>query len=101
MRRIKFIDILLGISLLLFIFLVSCRNSDTDNKILDSGPVAINVNLAHDDFEDVTNKNIQASANGVFGSSQNLTQRREVSFGGGFDLIAELKPDAVSLKNTQ
>ncbi|ODM55407.1 FISUMP domain-containing protein [Elizabethkingia meningoseptica] len=100
MRTIKFTQVL-GISLpaLLLWVAVSCRSSDTDNKILSNDPVAINVNMAHDDYQDIEDKNVQASSNQSLYFNNEPTQRRVVPFSGGFDLVAELKPDAPSLKN--
>lgn len=100
MRKIK-LSAVLGISLpaLLLWLTVSCRSSDTDNKILNPNAVAINVNLANDDYEDVANKNFQASSNQTLNPGNDQVQRQTVPFGGGFDLVAELKPDSPSLKN--
>ncbi|MDV4101761.1 hypothetical protein CMT19_11985 [Elizabethkingia anophelis] len=101
MRKIKLSNVLnIGLPVFLLWFSVSCRSSDTDNKTLNNDAVAINVNLVQDDYEDVANKNIQASTNQILSIDNNLVQRREVPFGGGFDLVAELKPDISSLKGT-
>ncbi|MDX8566341.1 hypothetical protein OZ664_20220, partial [Elizabethkingia sp. HX WHF] len=57
------------------------------------------VNLAQDDYEDVVNKNVQASTSQSLTSNNNQMQRQTVPFRGGFDLVAELKPDTSSLKS--
>ncbi|AQX83714.1 fimbrillin family protein [Elizabethkingia bruuniana] len=100
MRKIKLSNAL-SISLPAFLlwFSVSCRSSDTDSKTLNTDQVAINVNLAQDDYEDVVNKNVQASTSQSLTSNNNQMQRQTVPFGGGFDLVAELKPDTSSLKS--
>ena len=100
MRKIKLSNVL-SISLPAFLlwFSVSCRSSDTDSKTLNTDQVAINVNLAQDDYEDVVNKNVQASTSQSLTSNNNQMQRQTVPFGGGFDLVAELKPDTSSLKS--
>ncbi|HFK5529470.1 TPA: FISUMP domain-containing protein [Elizabethkingia anophelis] len=91
----------LAISLpaILLWFSVSCRSSDADNKTLNNEAVTINVNLAQDEYKDVTN-NLQTSVNKILSANNNLIQAREVPFAGGFSLVAELKPDTPSLKNT-
>ena len=58
------------------------------------------VNLVHDDYEDVDGKNIQASNNQTLSLAGDLTQTKQIPFSGGFDLVAELKPEATSLKNS-
>ena len=100
MRKIKLSNAL-SISLPAFLlwFSVSCRSSDTDSKTLNTDQVAINVNLAQDDYEDVVNKNVQASTSQSLTSNNNQIQRQTIPFGGGFDLVAELKPDTSSLKS--
>ena len=100
MRKIKLSNAL-SISLPAFLlwFSVSCRSSDTDSKTLNTDQVAINVNLAQDDYEDVVNKNVQASTSQSLTSNNNQMQRQTVPFRGGFDLVAELKPDTSSLKS--
>ena len=100
MRKIKLSNVL-SISLPAFLlwFSVSCRSSDTDSKTLNTDQVAINVNLAQDDYEDVVNKNVQASTSQSLTPNNNQIQRQTIPFGGGFDLVAELKPDTSSLKS--
>ena len=101
MRKITFTQVLsISLPALLLWFSVSCRSSDTDNKTLNNGTVAINVNLVHDDYEDVDGKNIQASNNQTLSLGGDLTQTKQIPFSGGFDLVAELKPEATSLKNS-
>lgn len=83
MRKIKLSNVLnIGLPVFLLWFSVSCRSSDTDNKTLNNDAVAINVNLVQDDYEDVANKNSQASTNQILSIDNNLVQRREVPFGG-------------------
>ncbi|MDV3777992.1 hypothetical protein CMU25_17280 [Elizabethkingia anophelis] len=98
MKKTKFTNLLLiSLSGLLW-FSISCRSSDTDNKLLNNDLVTIHVNLAQDDYEDVDSKNIQASINNNLNLDNNFVQRKEIPFGNDFDLVAELKPEAISLK---
>lgn len=99
MKKIKLSNVFsLSLSAFLIWFSVSCRSSDTDNKTLNDNIVAINVNLIQDDYEDIANKNFKASSNQTL-NLDNKIQRQTVPFGGGFDLVADLKPDASSLKS--
>ena len=101
MRKITFTQVpSISFPILLFWFLISCRSSDTENKALSNNPVAINVNLVHDNYEEVSSKNIQTSNNPSQFPDNNLLQRKEIPFSDGFDLVAELKPEAASLKNS-
>ncbi|ATC38248.1 fimbrillin family protein [Elizabethkingia anophelis] len=101
MRKIKLTNVLnIGFPAFLLWFSVSCRSTDTDNKTLNNDAVAINVNLVQDDYEDVSNKSFKASKNQSLGLNNNQIQIQSVPFGEGFDLVAELEPEAPSLKST-
>ncbi len=90
----------IGFLTALLIFSVSCRNSDIENKTLSTSAVAININLLKDDFEDVADKNIQASDKHISIIDNNFPQTSKVSLSNEFDLVAELKPEISSLKST-
>lgn len=82
-------------------FLNSCRSTDTD-KMLESGPVAVNVNLLGTEFEEEESSSpqAQASINEKGSLSTSTPQKQTVLISPGLVVVSELSTLPKELKST-
>ncbi|MDR2230132.1 MAG: fibrobacter succinogenes major paralogous domain-containing protein [Flavobacteriaceae bacterium] len=78
--------------------LSSCRSTDTD-KVLDSGPAAVKVNLVSTEFEDGDSSSLQAKVS-LGGDILNASEKQAVLITPGMVVVSELSSLPKELKNS-